>query len=80
MKEIIEKLIANNQLENSIELLFEVISHYKKTKPQSDISEHYNNIIMISMRLQGIVNDLNSGIISTESANLSKNQVRNLGF
>ncbi len=77
MKQTLVRFIAQNQLEQAIDLLFEIYTAYMKAKPEVDISQNYNNLIMLSGKLQSVIQDQKVGIIRFEDAAIAKAQVRN---
>jgi len=77
MKYKIEQLIAQNQLEQAVDLLFEIYTFCLKNNPEDDVQTSYNNLIMISGKLQSVLQDQRTGVIRLEDANIAKAQIRN---
>jgi len=75
MKQKIEQLIAQNQIEQAIERLFEVYGFCQKNDKETDISAHYRNLILISGKLQTVLQEQRIGTIRTEDASIAKQQV-----
>ena len=77
MKHHIEQLIAQNQLEQAIAQLFDLYALCKKLLPEVDLSEQYNQLILLSAKLQSALKDQASGLIRPDDANLYKAQIIN---
>jgi hypothetical protein len=78
MKQYFEQLIARNQLEQVIELMFEAINLYNLSKHDKEILQDINkNLIMTSGRLQNALAEYKQGLIRLDEVNFQKAHIRN---
>ena len=71
----LKSLIAQNELKRVIEDLFTMFSAYREKYGDKEISNFYDQLILLSGKLNGINQEIGLGIIDSNFANLEKTRI-----
>lgn len=76
LKDKLKQLIAQGRLQHALELLFIAMNKYMTTNSDK-INNRYDEMIMLSGRLNGLLQKVGKGIISNEHAQIEERQITN---
>ncbi|MEM6718662.1 MAG: TIR domain-containing protein [Bacteroidota bacterium] len=71
----LKNLIAQNNARKAIEDLFSLFLVYMEKNGSEDLTTHYDNLILISGKLNGLHQEIDLGVIENNFANLEKNRI-----